>query len=117
MELEDQVRKFLLEFKGIATNKGVDIVPRHDTRATLQCLGLTFKNLEEILLSLSVEDYYEGPLKDDKKLGKLWVFGKEVKGQEVYIKIKVTDVSSGRIAKCISFHIPVHPMEYPFRSE
>lgn len=117
MELEDQVRKFLLEFKGIATNEGVDIIPRHDTRATLQYLGLTFKNLEEILLVLSVSDFSEGPLKDDKKAGSLWVFGKIVKGAEIYIKLKVANVSGVRIAKCISFHIPVHPMEYPFQRD
>ena len=114
LRLEDQVKKFLLEFKGIAIKDGVDTIPRKDTRATLQYLGLTYKNLQEILLSLSVEDYCEGPLEDHSKPGELWVFGKEVKGQEVYIKLKVADVSGVRIAKCISFHIPVHPMEYPF---
>ncbi len=113
--MEDQVKKFLLGFKGVAVKDGVDTIPRKDTSATLQYLGLTYKNLEEVLLSLSVEDYYEGPLKDDKKPGELWVFGKEVKGAEVYIKLKVADVSGVRIAKCISFHIPVHPMKYPFR--
>lgn len=115
--MEDQIKKFLLDFKGVAIKDGVDTIPRNDTRATLQYLGLTYKNLEEILLSLSVVNFCEGPLQDHSKLGELWVFGKEVKGAEVYIKLKVASVSGVRIAKCISFHIPVHPMEYPFRRD
>lgn len=115
--MEEQIKKFLLEFKGVAVKDGVDTIPRNDTRATLQHLGLTYKNLEEVLLSLSVVDYCEGPLGDHSKPGELWVFGKVVKGAEVYIKLKVANVSGVRIAKCISFHIPVYQMEYPFRRD
>jgi hypothetical protein len=42
----------------------------------------------------------------------MWVFGKDVKGQEVYIKITL---GKGSSALCISFHIAEHPMNYPFK--
>jgi hypothetical protein len=42
----------------------------------------------EIIEKLNTEDYSEGPL-EEKMIGILpmWVFGKELKGTEVYIKI------------------------------
>ncbi len=89
MSIED-VLDFLLEFKRAATSgSGVDIVPRAETRPTLANLGLT--------------------------MGSLWIFGREIEGHEVYIKLKVAQVGDRRIAKCISFHIAKYPLEYPHR--
>lgn len=110
------VREFLLEFKQIVTEgSGVDIVPRAETRPTLAHLGLTMANLEELLLGLSVADYCEGPEPDRDRPGDVWVFGREIEGQEVYIKLKVAQVGNHRIAKCISFHIARYPLKYPHR--
>ena len=58
-------------------------------------------------------DYSEGPVIDTlNQCGEMWVFGKDVKGQEVYIKITL---GKGSSALCISFHIAEHPMNYPFK--
>ncbi|MEE9303355.1 MAG: hypothetical protein V3U84_06180 [Thiotrichaceae bacterium] len=115
MPIQD-VRDFLLEFKQVATGgSGIDIVPRAETRPTLARLGLTKANLEEILLELSVTDYCQGPKPDRDRPGQLWVFGCEIQGYEVYIKLKVAKVRQKQIAKCISFHIAKHPLEYPHR--
>lgn len=81
---------------------------------TLSYLGITKKNVETILLGLSVADFCRGPIPDDSKPGELWEFGKDIDGHEVYIKIKV--VKEVNIAKCISFHIPKYPLKYPFKS-
>ena len=91
------------------------MVPRAETRSTLVQLGLTKANLEEILLRLSVMDYCQGPEPDRDRPGNLWIFGREIEGHEVYIKLKVTQAGGGQIAKCISFHIARHPLEYPHR--
>ncbi len=110
------VRDFLLEFKQVATGgSGIDIVPRTETRSTLARLGLTKANLEEILLGLSVTDYCRGPDPDRDRPGNLWIFGYEVEGHEVYIKLKVAQAGDKRIAKCISFHIARFPLQYPHR--
>jgi hypothetical protein len=47
-------------------------------------------------------------------MGEMWVFGKNVKGQEVYIKIMLGQ--PGRSTICISFHIAEHPLNYPFKN-
>lgn len=110
------VMEFLLEFKQIVTEgSGVDIVPRAEMRPTLAELGLTMANLEELLLGLSVADYCKGPEPDRDRPGDVWVFGREIEGQEVYIKLKVAQAGNHRIAKCISFHIARYPLKYPHR--
>lgn len=66
------VRDFLLEFKQVATGgRGVDIVPRAETRPTLAQLGLTMSDLEELLLGLSVADYCNGPDPDRDRPGSI----------------------------------------------
>lgn len=112
--MSEKVKQFLLDFKHAATTpSGVDLVPREVNMLTLSYLGITKKNLEEILLGLSVVDYCKGPVHDKDKPGELWEFGKDMDGQEVYIKLKV--VKDKNIAKCISFHIAKYPMKYPFK--
>jgi len=110
------VRDFLLKFKQVATGgSGVDIIPRAETRPTLAQLGLTMANLEELLLGLSVADYCKGPVPDRDRPGSIWIFGREIEGHEVYIKLKVAQVGDRHIAKCISFHIAQYPLKYPHR--
>ena len=47
------------------------------------------------------------------RFGDLWVFGKDVKGQEVYIKICYGQPNRSTI--CVSFHIAEYPMNYPYK--
>ena len=118
MPLSAAVRDFLLQFKQAVTQgSGVDIVPRQDTLRTMSQLGLTKSNLEELLLSLSVADYCKGPEDDRDRSGHIWVFGKQVAQQDVYIKLKVFDVKGVSMAKCISFHIAEFEMKYPYRQD
>ena len=43
-----------------------------------------------VIENLKVEDYVEGPVVDSlNRLGEMWVFGTDVKGREVYIKIMI----------------------------
>lgn len=114
MSVQD-VRDFLLEFKRVGAEGGVDIVPRRETRPTLTKLGLTKANVAELLLGLSVTDYCRGPEPDRDQPGNIWVFGREIEGEEVYIKLKVAQVGDQRVAKCLSFHIAEFPLRYPHR--
>lgn len=114
--MSNEVKQFLLDFKQAATSSsGIELVPREGNMLTLSYLGITKKNLEEILLGLSVADFCKGPIPDDSKPGELWEFGKDMDGEEVYIKLKV--VKELNLAKCISFHITAYPMRYPFKSD
>ena len=73
------------------------------------------KYRKQIILNIEPKDYIEGPIVDTlNKMGEMWVFGKNVKKQEVYIKIMLGQPNSSTI--CISFHIAEHPLNYPFKN-
>lgn len=113
---QNAARAFLLNFKdAITSGSGVHLIPRDVNRQTLLYLGLTKRNLEEILLGLTVLDYCRGPEPDRDKQGEIWEFGKEVKDENIYIKLKVTEVGGKKIAKCISFHIAKYVLKYPYK--
>ena len=113
---DQQARQFLLEFKeAVGAGHGIDLIPRKPTLLTLQFLGLTKRNLEEIVLSLSVLDYCSGPEPDRDRGGEVWVFGADVGDHEVYIKLKLAESSGAKIPKCLSFHISKQPLKYPYR--
>ncbi|HAT61618.1 MAG TPA: toxin [Prevotella sp.] len=81
---------------------------------TLAELEITPIYRETVIKELKVKDYSQGPIVDAlNKLGDMWVFGKDIKGHEVYIKISLGLENSQTI--CISFHIAEHKMTYPFK--
>ena len=45
--------------------------------------------------------------------GEMWVFGKDIKGRELYIKIMISNVCGQTI--CISFHLAEKKLTYPFK--
>ena len=81
---------------------------------TLLDLDITSSSRTKIIKELEVEDYSEGPLVE-KMNGwhDMWVFGKQIKGNEVYIKVTMGKENNNSI--CISFHIAERPMKYPFK--
>lgn len=84
---------------------------------TLSSLDITGKDRDEYILNLQVEDYYQGP--DTNHIpnqGDVWMFGKTIKGKEVYIKIFInTLMNQSNI--CISFHIAKSKIYYPFKQK
>lgn len=45
----------------------------------------------------------------------MWVFGKKVEKEEVYIKVSMGNENTEAV--CISFHVAEHPMIYPLKKE
>jgi ribosomal protein S9 len=87
---------------------------RGKNQATLQELEIVPSYRTIVIKNLCVEDYVQGPVVDElNRLGEMWVFGKDVKGREIYIKVMISGVTSQTI--CISFHIAEHPLIYPFK--
>ena len=87
---------------------------REKNREALLQLDITPMQRELIVKNLQVQDYVEGPVIDVlNREGEMWVFGKDVKGREVYIKITLGYENGQTI--CISFHIAEHPLAYPFK--
>lgn len=77
-------------------------------------LEITLIYRESVLKELNINDYNEGPKRENLYGGAdMWVFGKLVKGQEVYIKITLG--FAGAQVICISFHVAEHKMKYPLK--
>ena len=110
-----EVETFLNQFQ--TKMKIFGIIYRDDrgkNQKALEELEIIPSYRKVIIESLKSEDYVEGPIIDPlNKLGEMWVFGKDIKGKEVYIKIMLGGVNCQTI--CISFHIAEHPLSYPFK--
>lgn len=110
-----EVEQFLKEFK--EKIKLTTVFFRDDrgkNAQTLSTLEIRPIDREKILLGLKVEDYSKGPFEDALYKGSdLWVFGKEIKKSEIYIKVSIGYGKNGVL--CISFHIADRSMKYPFK--
>lgn len=88
MATKTQVEKFLKDFK--IKTKICGLLFRDDrgkNKETLQQLDLVPAYREIIIKTLKVEDYVDGPVVDTlNKVGEMWVFGKDYKQREIYIK-------------------------------
>ena len=109
MITKEQVEDFLKKLK--EKIKVFDIVFRDDRGKNLQTLAAleiapTYR--KQVVLNIEPEDYVEGPIVDTlNKMGEMWVFGKNVKKQEVYIKIMLGQPNSNTICmqkRSISTH-------------
>ena len=116
MATKEQVEEFLKRLK--EKIKVFDIIFRDDRGKNLQTLAAleiapTYR--KQVVLNIEPEDYSEGPIVDTlNKMGEMWVFGKDVKGHEVYIKITLGFPNCSTI--CISFHLAEYPINYPFKN-
>ena len=112
----EQVKAFLEQFNIKAQVYGIYFRnDREKNREALMQLDITPIQREMIVKSLQVQDYVEGPVIDTlNQEGEMWVFGKDVKGREVYIKITLGYENGQTI--CISFHIAEHSLQYPFKT-
>jgi len=115
-EQSKYVRQFLKEFKALIDQKGLIVKDRVINKDSLLVLGLTGKQRDEIVLSLSVTDYSSGPIEDQYKPGSYyWVFGKQVEGVEIYIKLKISGRPEAEYASCFSFHKSKEPLKHPLK--
>jgi hypothetical protein len=89
---------------------------RGKNQQTLLDLEISPDKRKDVINSLEAEDYSEGPLKEKMRgILPMWVFGKEVRKREVYIKISLGIENNSAV--CISFHIAEHPMNYPLKKK
>jgi len=116
MATKEEVQKFLNQFH-VKVNV-YDVIVLDGRNKNLQALAdleITSNRRLEVIKSITVEDYSEGPIINDRdNFGDLWVFGKDVNGNEVYIKISLGLPNNKTI--CISFHRAEHKMSYPFKN-
>lgn len=110
----EEVIQFLKDYKLVMTISGLNVLNRMDDKNSLIKLGITKKIRKQEILSLSLTNYCEGPNPDHSRDGYVWIFGKKLEGIEVYIKLKLVELDTGMMAKCISFHEADHPLSYPY---
>ncbi len=84
---KEDVAKFLKDAKSLISKGDVLIVKRSINLQDIADIGLSMGGVKQELLDLSAEDYSNGPEPDRDFPGEVWVFGKEILGHEVYIKI------------------------------
>lgn len=115
MSLISDVESFLSAFHSKVKVFGILFRDDRDkNRNALIDLDISRLERLEVIRSIVAIDYSEGPLIDELNLGtEMWVFGKDVNGMEVYIKITLGGFNGRTI--CISFHRAEHPMTYPFK--
>ena len=120
-EKRAEVRSLLIEVKH-AIRAGSERSPRwflstarQKNLDTISEMGLTLAEVENEILSLSMDDFCEGPLKDRKMSGDLWVFGKMIGGKEVYMKLKLSGDEKRPNVFVVSFHFADTPLRYFFR--
>ena len=101
-----EIAAHLSEVKKLISKGKYDFVPRRKNLQSLAHLGLTLLDAKNIILGLTVNDYYKGPKADFDSIrsGYIWEFKKDIEGIKFYIKIKITEENGEKILKCLGFH-------------
>lgn len=110
------VRSYLQELKQVIGIWGI-IFTNHPKNSIqhLADLNITANSRKEIILNLQIEDYSEGPLQETQQGGtEMWVFGKIIKVQEIYIKLTISKITGTPV--CISFHKAEDSLNYPLKN-
>lgn len=88
---------------------------RPENIATLTQLGLLERHVFEIILDLKTVHYVGNVDATDDHPEGCWVFGVMVNGHEIYLKLKIRSTPRGEVTICVSFHPPIHPLQYPYQ--
>ena len=91
------VKSFLQELKQVIKTWDIIFINRpKNSVQDLADLGITANSRKEIISQLEVEDYSEGPETETQHNGKeMWIFGKIIKKQEIYIKLTISKITGG----------------------
>lgn len=109
-----QVELFLHQFKR-AWLPDCIVVDRGKNNQALADLEFTPYQRRNLVLALTVENYSEGPFVDHQDPNqRVWIFGAEAGGREVYVKLALKEGSGLFRAKCLSFHAAEQGLVYPF---
>ncbi len=110
-----EIQKFLNDFhQKVEVFDIMFLDEREKNMHAISDLSLTRGERKQIIKSLTIDNYSEGPIKNIlNQWGDLWVFGKDVQNQEVYIKICYGQPNRSTI--CVSFHVAEFPMQYPYK--
>ncbi|MCR4687199.1 MAG: hypothetical protein K5659_06480, partial [Lachnospiraceae bacterium] len=87
---------------------------KHSTPYTLLDLGYGKEEVVQRLKELTIKEYSEALIdRDDVNLPILFVFGKDINGKLIYIKLRIKGDQKKRIL-CVSFHYATWEMKFPY---
>ncbi len=124
---ENEVVSFLSELRGLLDNPAFNVCDdivlvkkkkpddeAHSTPYTLLDLDYDVSDVVERLKELKTVEYSETLIdKDDVNPPLLFVFGKDINGKLVYIKLKIKGDQKKRVL-CVSFHYAKEKMQFPY---
>lgn len=111
IKTKQEVEQFLSQFGIKFDIWGIFYLDRDKNLEALKALGITQKARDEIVRQVKTDDYVETLAAEF--FNEMWVFGKDMDGTELYIKIALGQPNSRTI--CISFHLAEHPIRYAFK--
>lgn len=109
-----EVETFLRQFMPKLDVFGIIVLNREKNQEALRLLGLTEMARKEVIKTIVVDDYVE-TIRDAVSYGDMWVFGKDLDGTELYVKISLGNPNSRTI--CISFHQAEYAINYAFKGK
>lgn len=113
MILQDKNFSIDTDLTLIKTRKNNDKV-QYSTPYTLLDLNYDVEDVAEQLKELTVEEYSETLVdKEDINPPLLFVFGKNINNEKIYIKLKIKGEKQRHIL-CVSFHYAEYIMTFPY---
>lgn len=109
---KEEVEAFLRQFLPKMDIWGIILIDRKKNMEAMAALGITFTATKEIIKDIHTIDYVETII-NVFSYGDMWVFGKDIDGKEIYVKVAMGRPNTSTI--CISFHLAEHPLRYPFK--
>ncbi len=87
----------------------------HSTEYTIADLDYDTQDVIERIKELTLQEYSETLFdKDDMDPPLLFVFGKDINGKQIYIKIKRRESQTNHVV-CVSFHYAAYDMPLPYK--
>lgn len=114
----EEVHEFLRMFKVSIEFDRCSYRRRERTEQDLIALNLTRRQAAEVICELTADHYSCGPQPDDTDPSKdVWVFGYDLEGTEVYIKLRLNPTPRNQLplGTVWSFHAAQHQLRYPLR--
>lgn len=121
------IERFLQRLKGALQAEGFDIDRDftliksskndyyHSTEYTIADLDYDTQDVIERIKELTLQEYSETLFdKDDMDPPVLFVFGKDINGKQIYIKIKQRESQANHVV-CVSFHYAAYDMPLPYK--
>ncbi|GAB1483186.1 hypothetical protein MASR2M78_20020 [Treponema sp.] len=103
---ENEIRAFLIDVKRIVQQpKNILFINTAKNRNALTSLGVSIKEVIQIITLLDPNDYHAGPDKDhDGSEGSIMIFLRPYNRVVFYIKLKIFNLNGVKYLKVLSFH-------------